>query len=171
MLLSSDNPQAVQIASYLLNFSSDAREQLADGIETALERQAIANRQAALSFSGTGKSIRMTYFVFQDELSDAKSDQEMFDYVAAILLTNNEDERMLLSFKFDTSRTLQTVGMRTISVYQIPSNRFDELKNRGEQMGDFRVAEHVEQHGKIGMNQPCPCGSGMKYKRCHGRSK
>jgi hypothetical protein len=23
---------------------------------------------------------------------------------------------------------------------------------------------------KIGRNQPCPCGSGLKYKRCHGRS-
>ena len=171
VLLSSGNLQAVQISSYLLDFSSDARKQLADGIETALERQARTRRQCALSFSGTGKSIRMTYFVFQDELSDAKSDQEMFDYVAAILLANNEDERILLSFRFDTSRALQTVGMRTISVCQIPSNRFDELKNRGEQMGDFRVAKHIKQHGKIGRNQPCPCGSGMKYKRCHGRSK
>jgi uncharacterized protein YecA (UPF0149 family) len=22
---------------------------------------------------------------------------------------------------------------------------------------------------KVGPNQPCPCGSGEKYKRCHGR--
>lgn len=22
---------------------------------------------------------------------------------------------------------------------------------------------------KVGSNQPCPCGSGEKYKRCHGR--
>jgi preprotein translocase subunit SecA len=22
---------------------------------------------------------------------------------------------------------------------------------------------------KIGRNDPCPCGSGKKYKRCHGR--
>jgi hypothetical protein len=21
---------------------------------------------------------------------------------------------------------------------------------------------------KIGRNQPCPCGSGLKYKKCHG---
>lgn len=24
--------------------------------------------------------------------------------------------------------------------------------------------------GKTGRNSPCPCGSGMKYKRCHGRN-
>jgi uncharacterized protein YecA (UPF0149 family) len=23
--------------------------------------------------------------------------------------------------------------------------------------------------GKVGRNDPCPCGSGKKYKRCHGR--
>ena len=23
-------------------------------------------------------------------------------------------------------------------------------------------------HAKIGRNEPCPCGSGLKYKRCHG---
>ena len=22
--------------------------------------------------------------------------------------------------------------------------------------------------GKVGRNEPCPCGSGLKYKRCHG---
>lgn len=22
---------------------------------------------------------------------------------------------------------------------------------------------------KVGANEPCPCGSGQKYKRCHGR--
>ena len=23
--------------------------------------------------------------------------------------------------------------------------------------------------GKVGRNQPCPCGSGAKYKHCHGK--
>ena len=23
--------------------------------------------------------------------------------------------------------------------------------------------------GKVGRNEPCPCGSGRKYKHCHGR--
>jgi preprotein translocase subunit SecA len=22
---------------------------------------------------------------------------------------------------------------------------------------------------KVGRNDPCPCGSGLKYKKCHGR--
>jgi preprotein translocase subunit SecA len=27
---------------------------------------------------------------------------------------------------------------------------------------------HVEK--KVGRNDPCPCGSGKKYKNCHGRN-
>ncbi|HEV3231970.1 MAG TPA: SEC-C metal-binding domain-containing protein, partial [Candidatus Dormibacteraeota bacterium] len=30
-------------------------------------------------------------------------------------------------------------------------------------------AAAVAQAGKVGRNDPCPCGSGRKYKRCHGR--
>jgi preprotein translocase subunit SecA len=29
---------------------------------------------------------------------------------------------------------------------------------------------YVREHRKIGRNEPCPCGSGKKYKHCHGRA-
>jgi hypothetical protein len=29
-------------------------------------------------------------------------------------------------------------------------------------------AEPVVRGDKVGRNDPCPCGSGLKYKRCHG---
>ena len=28
---------------------------------------------------------------------------------------------------------------------------------------------HVNDLPKVGRNDPCPCGSGKKYKQCHGR--
>jgi len=27
----------------------------------------------------------------------------------------------------------------------------------------------VRQQPKVGRNEPCPCGSGKKYKQCHGK--
>jgi preprotein translocase subunit SecA len=38
---------------------------------------------------------------------------------------------------------------------------------QGEQQKTMPV--RAEQH--IGRNDPCPCGSGKKYKNCHGRDK
>lgn len=169
-LFKSNNSEAVSISSYLLDFSSDARQQLSDGIDMTLKRQASTGRQCVLSFSGKEDSIRMTYFVFQDELRDAQTDQEMFDYAASILLANGETDQMLMSFRFDVNYVLQSVGARSIGIDQIPPSRIDELKSRGEQMGDFRVAKYKSEHGKIGRNQSCPCGSGRKYKKCHGQS-
>jgi preprotein translocase subunit SecA len=33
-----------------------------------------------------------------------------------------------------------------------------------------KPAQPVERHTpKVGRNDPCPCGSGKKYKHCHGK--
>ena len=45
----------------------------------------------------------------------------------------------------------------------------------GESQADSRATQESEQEGpgrlgpKIGRNDPCPCGSGKKFKHCHGR--
>ncbi|MBN2700135.1 MAG: SEC-C domain-containing protein, partial [Methylothermaceae bacterium] len=41
----------------------------------------------------------------------------------------------------------------------------------GEEEGDVAVEQKpfVRQARKVGRNEPCPCGSGKKYKHCHGK--
>jgi uncharacterized protein YecA (UPF0149 family) len=34
--------------------------------------------------------------------------------------------------------------------------------------GGGRPQPAVSKDAKIGRNDPCPCGSGKKYKKCHG---
>ncbi len=38
--------------------------------------------------------------------------------------------------------------------------------NRGE---DGETRKPLVREQKVGRNEPCPCGSGLKYKKCHGR--
>ena len=33
------------------------------------------------------------------------------------------------------------------------------------------VFGYKREHPKVGRNQPCPCGSGKKYKHCHGKTE
>ncbi|HHW71861.1 MAG TPA: preprotein translocase subunit SecA [Firmicutes bacterium] len=48
-----------------------------------------------------------------------------------------------------------------------PKDRLAEAQtNQGEEVQ--RTPRQVGQ--KVGRNDPCPCGSGLKYKKCHGRS-
>src|SRR5262249_685629 len=35
--------------------------------------------------------------------------------------------------------------------------------------GPARNPQDPQSWGKVGRNEPCPCGSGKKYKHCHGR--
>jgi preprotein translocase subunit SecA len=35
--------------------------------------------------------------------------------------------------------------------------------------GTRKPVRHTEP--KVGRNDPCPCGSGKKYKKCHGRDQ
>src|SRR5579859_5556751 len=35
--------------------------------------------------------------------------------------------------------------------------------------GNAAIAPFVREERKVGRNEPCPCGSGLKYKQCHGR--
>ena len=39
----------------------------------------------------------------------------------------------------------------------------------GDEHGDGAPAPFVRDTRKVGRNEPCPCGSGKKFKQCHGR--
>ncbi len=44
-----------------------------------------------------------------------------------------------------------------------------EAEAEGDAVPLRKPAPFVRQIGKVGRNEPCPCGSGKKYKHCHGR--
>ena len=48
---------------------------------------------------------------------------------------------------------------------QMRTNDPSQLSTNGEQKS--RMPVHVDK--KVGRNDPCPCGSGLKYKNCHGK--
>jgi len=48
-----------------------------------------------------------------------------------------------------------------------PLRRQPVFMSRGEDMAGPQTV--VRKNKKVGRNEPCPCGSGKKYKKCHGR--
>ena len=51
------------------------------------------------------------------------------------------------------------------NIDQMQTSRTDLVTNGGEQKSKMPV--HVEK--QVGRNDPCPCGSGKKFKSCHGK--
>ncbi len=51
------------------------------------------------------------------------------------------------------------------SAFTAPNNRPNNPQNAAA-----RPTQPIRVEDKVGRNDPCPCGSGKKYKHCHGRS-
>jgi len=58
-----------------------------------------------------------------------------------------------------------------MSRYRTSKSDYSSYENKGgpPQQGRGQKAEPVRVDKKVGRNDPCPCGSGRKYKQCHGR--
>lgn len=48
---------------------------------------------------------------------------------------------------------------------RMTTSRSDLVTNGGEPKSKMPVRKEMQ----VGRNEPCPCGSGLKYKNCHGR--
>ncbi|MSQ53347.1 MAG: preprotein translocase subunit SecA [Betaproteobacteria bacterium] len=86
--------------------------------------------------------------------------------------------------KLEVTRTLMTVEIKTreevdlaerqsapaLANVQYQHASYGEAPDaKPDDAGAPKEAPFVRRMGKIGRNDPCPCGSGKKYKHCHGR--
>jgi hypothetical protein len=49
-----------------------------------------------------------------------------------------------------------------------PANAIGEPPRPARTGGDDAIRQVKREEPKPGRNEPCPCGSGKKYKKCHG---
>jgi preprotein translocase subunit SecA len=88
--------------------------------------------------------------------------RESFDMFEA-LMDRVEDETLRYLFLMRTPEEQEEM----IRQYQRRKRREQaEMKMVGG--GTLEKPQQVIRREKVGRNDPCPCGSGKKYKRCHG---
>jgi preprotein translocase subunit SecA len=58
---------------------------------------------------------------------------------------------------------------RQVDMSQYETKRPEAVASGGSSGGGQRKSEPVKVGRKVGRNELCPCGSGKKYKNCHGR--
>ena len=81
------------------------------------------------------------------------------------------DENTELSFDIDLEKLyFNMLDAKAEYLYTLPQwdGIFSEEK-RKEIQKQYRESGIVRNEEKIGRNDPCPCGSGKKYKKCCGR--
>ena len=94
---------------------------------------------------------------------------ESFNLFSQMLENLNKDVLSFLMRAFiplrDASQAQAPAQQRRTDMSQMQTSRTDLVTNGGEQKS--RMPVHVEK--QVGRNDPCPCGSGKKFKNCHGK--
>ncbi len=82
------------------------------------------------------------------------------------------EEDTVVSLAFDKERLFKNmVAAGADWLYKLPewNDIFDEDKQK-ELIKEQKASGTIRKEQKIYPNDPCPCGSGKKYKKCHGRN-
>ena len=81
------------------------------------------------------------------------------------------EEDTVVSLAFDKEKLYKNmVAAKADWLYELPQwdNIFSEEK-RKELYKEQKASGTIRKEKKVGRNDPCPCGSGKKYKKCCGR--
>ena len=84
--------------------------------------------------------------------------------------------KILLTVQIKSEQQVEAVTetLRSPENVQYHHDNYDEISGEESGRGNVHAEKHqpfVRNDEKIGRNQPCPCGSGKKYKQCHGKVK
>ncbi|MEZ9629715.1 SEC-C metal-binding domain-containing protein [Vibrio breoganii] len=126
------------------------------------------------AFGGEGKPI----FVW---IQNSKYDVEwekVNDTASAVAISINTKELMGMLIKVGKGRVYEAAQYFRVDVptEQTESNEHiykeaQSMRERTKSPTSVSKQHYLEpkKKRKIGRNEPCPCGSGKKYKKCHGR--
>ncbi|MCC8996093.1 MAG: preprotein translocase subunit SecA [Nitrosomonas sp.] len=89
----------------------------------------------------------------------------------------NEVTKILLTVQIKNEQQVEAVTETLHAPENVEYHHASYETLEGEKASDemdenqSKVKPFVRHNDKVGRNEPCPCGSGKKYKQCHGRIK
>ena len=97
---------------------------------------------------------------------------ESFNLFKEMILKIN---REVISFLMKSDLPVQEQGnirehkAKAIDRSKLKEQRTDLLSQAHSNTQENQVTQPIHVEKKVGRNDPCPCGSGLKYKNCHGK--
>ena len=99
--------------------------------------------------------------------------REAFELFGAMLDTIKRDvTRTLCLVVVESPAAVEAVAEEVVTApanVQYHHADYDEALASNDEVGASSEAPFKREVAKVGRNDPCPCGSGKKYKQCHGR--
>jgi hypothetical protein len=161
-LESTNKEHFTKITTTLLNFNGETQKAIIDNLNKALYISKRDNRDD--DFTMIFNDFGLTFFIGTtnqkpnsidrlDRYCKLKMYQKRFKEWILLTVYLDKNNRRFLDFKIYNKKWEHDPDM------EIQLDKFKALK----------MAEFKKKGLKIGRNDPCPCGSGLKYKKCCGK--
>ncbi len=136
------------------------------GIEQGIYKQLLADSSTVVT--GTVKELAEKYETTVSIMTG------FLDGIDESLVTSNDIENMeedtKVSLEFDAEKLyMNMIGCNAEWLYTLPE--WDELlteEKKKELYKTEKSSKTIVKAPKVGRNDPCPCGSGKKFKKCCG---
>lgn len=119
------------------------------------------------------ESVQSASFEQKDPLVVYK--MEAFNLFENLIFEVNGDTTAYLlkgTLAFSDGRTIEQAREQKTDLSNVKTNKSEDQARRAAAEGVSRRPKpetFIRQDKKVGRNDPCPCGSGKKFKHCHGK--
>jgi preprotein translocase subunit SecA len=119
-------------------------------------------RQSVQNASYEQKDPLLVYKLESFELFKTMNDKINKDVVSTLMKGHIPTQ--------DTSDVKEARPPEKLDLSEFETSKEDILSGGGNgNNGNQEQSQPVRKDKKVGRNEPCPCGSGKKYKHCHGK--
>lgn len=155
-------------SNFLLDFSTEGAQQFSDSILYLQNRQSQLKRM--IPSIAAGEDCRYVIFIKQPEI-EAYPFEGMLKYCDGMLAYGKFPKLLLIYINADLKGNFTDLWFEERKKENIPSEKMVSLTEYGKETFETRFKTVLNSSGKkkLGRNDRCPCGSGLKYKKCCGR--
>lgn len=157
-----DHPGITDVVFLLCDLAGPGADTLLEGIDKTKQATLRDGELHTVSFPLPRHNRGITFVSYPKTVTHFK--ENFRGFATARKHEGNADEWLALASRSDSSRSFDAIWYSKDAWR--PNSDSDKLAKIYLKPGQ---AVNVDDR-KVGRNAPCPCGSGLKYKRCHGKS-
>ncbi len=163
------------MAGKAANYGPDVMRQ----IERAVLLQTIDNlwREHLANLDHLRSAVGLRGYAQRDPLQEYKTESfTLFENMLSSLRQTTTSQLMMVELVQQQAPETPQMPAHMEAHHTNPLTGEDEMAEADRQLAAARAAsaptsrnaDDPETWGRVGRNEPCPCGSGKKYKHCHG---
>lgn len=165
----SDIPQRLRVYSWLMDLGDEGRQQFDSLVRQCLDFQSSTRRIRPAVMMCEDRHILV--FCMTPEITQP-SETWMREYALSLVSSMQGKDLLTLRLGFNAEHIAwahgEILGQQNLS--EIEPSRLAELSEKYSQSRITAVKNSTGKN-KVSRNEKCPCGSGLKFKLCHGQKK